>query len=198
MELLSIGLSIDQQQLVDAKNDHVNFLLCKEIGIPGPSSKISVGFLWLKSSLQTNPPDESDCMAKWLTPPQKRPQITQSFPTPVKKKQIEKSDPSKVSSRNTSNLQKASTPVPNVLASEGFGECILDGEKLFMCASCSYKSKERYNMIRHVQCKHSDNPPCFRCRTCGNAFKEKNKLKNHYMKVHNLDSIAAKAASDSS
>ena len=78
--------------------------------------------------------------------------------------------------------------------SDMFAECILAGEKVFVCGVCNYKSRVRQNMRKHVACMHSDNPPCFRCSTCGNSFKEKNKLKLHYMKSHNLEEPVAKAA----
>ena len=83
---------------------------------------------------------------------------------------------------------------PILDVSDMFAECILAGEKVFVCGVCNYKSNVKHNMRKHVECMHSDNPPCFRCSTCGTSFREKNKLKGHYMKTHNLEEPVAKAA----
>ena len=75
-----------------------------------------------------------------------------------------------------------------------FAECVLAGEKVFMCAVCSYKAKFRGNMVRHVKLMHGESK--LKCSTCGNSFGEKYKLKLHYMKVHNLQESVAKAAAE--
>ena len=79
---------------------------------------------------------------------------------------------------------------------EMFSESIFRGEKLFMCMVCSYKSKQKGSMLRHVQCVHSDNPPSFRCTMCGTCFKERGNLKSHYKGKHKMEDSIAKAAAN--
>ena len=44
--------------------------------------------------------------------------------------------------------------------------------------------------------KHSEGLPSYKCSSCVFSSPEKAKLKNHYMKVHNLDEFAAKTVVD--
>ena len=77
---------------------------------------------------------------------------------------------------------------------DSFAECFLSGEKFFMCTQCTFKTRHRPSVNRHILCVHSITPPCFRCSTCGTSFKERFKLKCHYMKVHFLEEHVAKTA----
>ena len=79
-----------------------------------------------------------------------------------------------------------------------FAECFVNGDKFFMCTLCAYKSNLKGNILRHLAVKHSDNPPVFKCSSCSSSFKEKSKLKGHYMKAHNLQEHVAKASADAS
>ena len=46
--------------------------------------------------------------------------------------------------------------------------------------------------------KHGEGLPSYRCTSCAFSSPEKARLKNHYMKNHNLDETVAKAAADAS
>ena len=88
----------------------------------------------------------------------------------------------------TSGLQ-----LPSQKLSDLFGECVAGGEKFLMCLNCSYKSKDRGNMTRHVQNQHGI-ARSYVCSTCGKSFRERNRLKVHYIKEHKLAEPIAKAA----
>ncbi len=72
------------------------------------------------------------------------------------------------------------------------------GGKMFFCDLCLYKSNQRGNIMRHYKVTHSQNCPKFKCSMCDVTLKEKNKLKPHYMKSHNLpESLAISAMRES-
>ena len=77
-----------------------------------------------------------------------------------------------------------------------WASCVLDGQKMFMCALCVYKTKNNSDIHRHCRTKHPQSMPCFKCRSCDFSTADRLKLKNHYMKSHNLDEMIAKAAVD--
>ena len=151
-----------------------------------------VGSMMLKSSTESHPLH----LDLPIIPPSKRSSNFSFDPIEHKKKRASSNRP------NLHNLTPVSRPgnsfsgtaKPSLDTSDMFAECILAGEKIFVCGVCNYKTKIRPNMRKHVECMHSDNPPCFRCSTCGSSFKEKSKLKGHYMKTHNLEEPVAKAA----
>ena len=65
-----------------------------------------------------------------------------------------------------------------------------------MCAACTYRTKDKSNMKRHVEKYHMEHS--FTCQTCGVAFLARSELKMHYMKKHNLsETVAFAAANDS-
>ena len=77
-----------------------------------------------------------------------------------------------------------------------FAECFIEGQKAFMCIICAYKTNVNSNIYRHARTKHGDKLPSYKCTSCDFSSPEKNKLKNHYMMVHNLDEVLSKMATD--
>ena len=196
MELLNVAFTIDEQYLMSPAEINTDFILCAESTVRESGSVIPVGNVSIHSMKGTcSNVFEAALISKAISP--KRPQVSQAL-SPAKRTKSEKPLFAKATQIVSPRVSCVADNVSrNSNANEGFGECVLAGEKFFMCASCSYKSKDKANMCRHVQCKHSENPPRFTCRTCTSAYTERNKLKNHYVKAHNLDPISAKAASDS-
>ena len=196
MDFVNVAFTIDEQYLISPAEINTDFILCAESTVREYGSTIAVGNVSIHSMKETSSDVfEAALISKAISP--KRLQVSQAF-SPAKRTKSEK--PPSVKATQIVLPRVSSVPdniSRNVKANADFGECVLAGEKFFMCASCSYKSKDKANMCRHVQCKHSENPPRFTCRTCTSAYTERNKLKNHYVKAHNLDPISAKAASDS-
>ena len=77
-----------------------------------------------------------------------------------------------------------------------FVSCVLDGAKTYMCTMCTYRTNDNSNMHKHTRGRHGDHLPSYKCSTCDFATPDKPKLKNHYMKVHSLGDMIAKAAVD--
>merc|ERR1712226_192874 len=92
------------------------------------------------------------------------------------------------------NCQTSSGTVD--LPENSFAECNLNGERLFLCAFCSCRMKQKGEIKRHIATIHSENPREYVCSTCNWKTKEKYKLKLHYVKDHKLPEVAAKSAAD--
>ena len=75
-----------------------------------------------------------------------------------------------------------------------FAECVINGQKTYMCTLCTYKTTYNSAIHRHGRSAHGENLPSYKCGSCNFASPEKSRLKNHYMKSHNLTEVVAKGA----
>ena len=97
--------------------------------------------------------------------------------------------------RNFASCQNSAKQITSSIENS-FAECVLNGERVFLCAFCSYRCKHPSGVKRHISFMHDANAREYICLTCDWKSKEKYKLKLHYVKVHNLPEVAAKSAAD--
>ena len=118
---------------------------------------------------------------------------------PAQSKPVKGPSPVKTSRKPVPTVNVAIPPKPGlpVLPTnqiQHFKEFTSEGERLYLCDLCSYRSNDRSNMKKHVNFKHNENCPKFQCSMCTLQVKAKQQLKGHYMKVHSLPENVAKSA----
>ena len=79
-----------------------------------------------------------------------------------------------------------------------FKEWTSEGQKLYLCNLCSYRSNDRGNIKKHINLKHNENCPKFQCSMCSFQSKVRGNLKGHYINVHGLPETVAKSATTDS
>ena len=183
MDTLQIRLTVCEQIL--NQESPLHFRLIQEGEDPSIRTADCPGFLSMNSLAESN--DSKIPSAKTVGKPVLK--RTASFHSSKAPSQRIKNASSANFANNTTGGQVIPLSEPKL-----FAECIMNDEKFFMCAVCSYKSKDKRNMMRHTSTMHSDNPPSFNCTICSSSFKHKFHLKTHYMKKHNLLEHIARAA----
>ena len=125
--------------------------------------------------------------------PQKRSPSTNLPVKPKKQPSVSKQLDFTQNSTSASNGANGVSPQPKT---QMFAECMINGQKTYMCTLCTYKTTYNSAIHRHGRSAHGDNLPSYKCSTCDFSTPEKAKLKHHYMKLHNLGEVIAKAAVD--
>ena len=117
-------------------------------------------------------------------------------PLPSNQKTIKNIQPAKRKTfEQSANPGNSNSPNETAVAKKQlWASCVLDNVKMFMCALCAYKTKNNSDIHRHCRTKHPETLPQYRCSSCDFSTADKLKLKNHYMKSHNLAEIIAAAA----
>ena len=108
--------------------------------------------------------------------------------------QVPSKHPRSLSKKNP--IAKSNNQITNQgqASAQHFREFTSEGEKFYFCDLCSYKTKDRGNVKKHINNKHNQNCVKYKCSMCGHEAKIRNNLKNHYMGVHKLPENVAKSA----
>jgi KRAB domain-containing zinc finger protein len=106
--------------------------------------------------------------------------------------------------RHMSSMHAKEKPFACNLCDKAFNkECYLNAHfkqmhsnLVFCCESCNFSSKSKQNLARHIQRKHSKNPPVFSCNKCPAKFAAKEYCTRHMRLVHTTGCVKCEVCGD--